>query len=62
MLHLLYLYASLWASNVKKHSRKYVKATPDAGVLKLSKVKAFGKNIYFYNAFAANDPQSTLMI
>jgi poly-gamma-glutamate synthase PgsB/CapB len=38
------------------------KAIPDAGVLKLSKVTAFQKNIYFYNAFAANDPQSTLMI
>ncbi len=42
--------------------RGMYKAIPDAGVLKLSKVKAFGKNIYFYNAFAANDPQSTLMI
>ena len=38
------------------------KANPDAGVLKLSKVVAFGKTINFYNAFAANDPQSTLMI
>ena len=37
-------------------------AIPDAGVLKLSKVKAFQKTINFYNAFAANDPQSTLMI
>jgi poly-gamma-glutamate synthase PgsB/CapB len=38
------------------------KANPDAGVLKLSKVYAYGKAINFYNAFAANDPQSTLMI
>ena len=38
------------------------KAIPDAGVLKLSKVVAFGKKINFFNAFAANDPQSTLMI
>ena len=38
------------------------KANPDAGVLKLSKVNAYGKTINFYNAFAANDPQSTLMI
>jgi poly-gamma-glutamate synthase PgsB/CapB len=38
------------------------KAIPDAGVLKLSKVNIFGKSINFYNAFAANDPQSTLMI
>jgi len=37
-------------------------AVPDAGVLKLSKVEAYQKNINFYNAFAANDPQSTLMI
>jgi poly-gamma-glutamate synthase PgsB/CapB len=38
------------------------KAIPDAGVLKLSKVNVYGKTINFYNAFAANDPQSTLMI
>jgi poly-gamma-glutamate synthase PgsB/CapB len=38
------------------------KAMPDAGVLKLSKVNVYGKSINFYNAFAANDPQSTLMI
>jgi poly-gamma-glutamate synthase PgsB/CapB len=38
------------------------KAIPDAGVLKLSKVVAFGKKINFFNGFAANDPQSTLMI
>ncbi len=37
-------------------------AVPDAGVLKLSKVIAYQKTINFYNAFAANDPQSTLMI
>ena len=42
--------------------RGMYKANPDAGVLKLSKVNAFGKTINFYNAFAANDPQSTLMI
>lgn len=38
------------------------KANPDAGVLKLSKVNVYSKRINFYNAFAANDPQSTLMI
>lgn len=38
------------------------KAIPDAGVLKLSEVTAYQKTISFYNAFAANDPQSTLMI
>jgi poly-gamma-glutamate synthase PgsB/CapB len=37
-------------------------AVPDAGVLKHSKVQAYQKSINFYNAFAANDPQSTLMI
>ena len=42
--------------------RGMYKANPDAGVLKLSKVNAFGKTINFYNAFAANDPQSTLLI
>ena len=38
------------------------KAIPDAGSLKLSRVNVFQKKINFYNAFAANDPQSTLMI
>lgn len=42
--------------------RGMYKANSDAGVLKLSKVQAFGKSINFYNAFAANDPQSTFMI
>jgi len=38
------------------------KAVPDAGSLKLSRVNVFQKKINFFNAFAANDPQSTLMI
>jgi len=38
------------------------KAIPDAGSLKLSRVNIFDKKINFFNAFAANDPQSTLMI
>lgn len=38
------------------------KAIPDAGVLRLSRVNVFQKQINFFNAFAANDPQSTLMI
>jgi len=38
------------------------KAIPDAGALRLSRVNAFQKKINFFNAFAANDPQSTLMI
>jgi poly-gamma-glutamate synthase PgsB/CapB len=38
------------------------KANPDAGALKLYKVNAFNKVTNFYNAFAANDFESTLMI
>jgi gamma-polyglutamate synthase len=37
-------------------------AIPDAGVLTCSRVVAFQKNLVFYNAFAANDPDSTLMV
>jgi poly-gamma-glutamate synthase PgsB/CapB len=37
-------------------------AIPDAGVLKIHRIEAFQKRLYFYNAFAANDPDSTLMI
>lgn len=37
-------------------------ATPDAGVLKRCTVEAFRKRITFYNAFAANDPDSTYFI
>jgi len=42
--------------------RGMYKATPDAGALKLSRVNVFQKRINFYNGFAANDPQSSLMI
>jgi len=38
------------------------KAIPDEGALMHHKVEAFNKVINFYNAFAANDAQSTLMI
>lgn len=38
------------------------KANPDAGALKLYRVNAFNKITNFFNAFAANDYQSTLMI
>jgi poly-gamma-glutamate synthase PgsB/CapB len=38
------------------------KAIPDAGVLKRFTVDTFGKQITFYNAFAANDPDSTLLV
>jgi gamma-polyglutamate synthase len=37
-------------------------AIPDAGVLTCHRVKAFQKKLVFYNAFAANDPDSTLMV
>jgi len=38
------------------------KAIPDSGALRCYKVDAFKKQLYFYNAFAANDPDSTMMI
>jgi len=37
-------------------------AIPDEGVLSRHKVLAFQKEIVFYNAFAANDPDSTLLV
>jgi len=37
-------------------------AVPDAGALRRHKVEAFQKQLFFYNAFAANDPDSTLMV
>lgn len=37
-------------------------AIPDEGALRAHRVEAFGKRIVFYNAFAANDPDSTMMI
>jgi poly-gamma-glutamate synthase PgsB/CapB len=38
------------------------KAIPDAGALSSLQLEYSGKKINFYNAFAANDPQSTIMI
>jgi poly-gamma-glutamate synthase PgsB/CapB len=38
------------------------KTMPDEGVLTKSDVIEGGKNISFYNAFAANDPESSLML
>ncbi len=38
------------------------KAIPDEGALNRFKVIVFEKNMTFFNAFAANDPQSSLMI
>lgn len=35
------------------------KAAPDPGALTLSTIRFFGRRIYFVNAFAANDPEST---
>ncbi len=37
-------------------------AVPDAGALMCYRVEAFKKQLFFYNAFAANDPDSTLMV
>jgi len=37
-------------------------AAPDAGVLTKSDVTVFNKKMIFYNAFAANDPDSTLLV
>ncbi len=38
------------------------RAVPDAGALRVHRVEAFQKHMLFYNAFAANDPDSTLMV
>ena len=38
------------------------KAVPDAGALMCYRVEAFNKQLFFYNAFAANDPDSTFMV
>ncbi len=38
------------------------KAVPDAGALRRFRVDAFQKELFFYNAFAANDPDSTFMV
>jgi poly-gamma-glutamate synthase PgsB/CapB len=38
------------------------KAIPDAGVLMVFRVEAFGRQMVFYNAFAANDPDSTYLV
>lgn len=38
------------------------RVTPDPGALKCYRIQSFGKQIIFFNAFAANDPQSTYMI
>ncbi len=37
-------------------------AIPDAGALRIFRVEAFQKQLLFYNAFAANDPDSTFMV
>jgi poly-gamma-glutamate synthase PgsB/CapB len=35
------------------------KAAPDPGALTIAHIRFFGRHIYFVNAFAANDPEST---
>jgi len=42
--------------------RGMYKATPDAGVLMRYRINDSDKNITFYSAFAANDPDSSFMI
>ena len=42
--------------------RGMYQAVPDAGVLRRYQLKFDGKTLDFYNAFAANDPDSTLMV
>lgn len=42
--------------------RGMYEAIPDAGVLTCHRVEAFQKHIIFYNAFAANDPDSTFLV
>lgn len=42
--------------------RGMYKAIPDAGVLMVYRVEAFAKKMVFYNAFAANDPDSTFLV
>lgn len=42
--------------------RGMYKAVPDEGALRCFKVETFQKQLLFYNAFAANDPDSTFMI
>jgi poly-gamma-glutamate synthase PgsB/CapB len=37
-------------------------ATPDAGVLQRRVIRAYGKRMTFFNAFAANDPDSTFLV
>jgi poly-gamma-glutamate synthase PgsB/CapB len=39
-----------------------VQAIPDPGVLRVYQINFFNKDIQFVNAFAANDPDSTVMI
>lgn len=38
------------------------KATPDSGALRVYHIERNGRNIYFANAFAANDPHSTSVV
>jgi len=42
--------------------RGMYQAVPDAGALMAFRVEAFQKHLVFYNAFAANDPDSTFLV
>jgi len=42
--------------------RGMYQAVPDAGALMAYRVEAFKKQLVFYNAFAANDPDSTFLV
>ncbi len=46
----------------KKALAEMKKTAPDEGVLTKSLIQKNGKTVSFYNGFAANDPESTLMI
>ncbi len=46
----------------KKALESMYKVNPDPGVLERYIIREYGKEIIFYNAFAANDPDSTVYI
>lgn len=48
--------------NRKTALKGMYEAVPDAGALMCYSVEAFSKQLFFYNAFAANDPDSTFMV
>ena len=50
--------------NIKRETalQGMYQAVPDAGALRCYRVDETNKQMFFYNAFAANDPDSTLMV